>query len=77
MNSKIKFLEIILSDLISNRDTYELELERILNEESSTINEKKVMFNDVLGKISENNNKIHIMSEFMSNINSEENNNNI
>ena len=31
MNQKIKFLEIVLSDLISERDTLEMDLNYILN----------------------------------------------
>ena len=31
MNNKIKFLEIVLSDLISERDTLEMDLNYVLN----------------------------------------------
>ena len=32
MNTKVKFLQIMLSDLVSERDTLELELNRVLND---------------------------------------------
>lgn len=77
MNSKVKFLQIMLSDLISHRDTLELELNRVLNETNTTITFKKIDFDKVLGEISENNNKIQILSEYLSSLEvSEEINNN-
>lgn len=81
MNAKIKFLEVVLSDLVSHRDTLELELNRILNNEDSPVIHKKIDFGDVLGKISENNNKIQILSEYLNSlanigVNTENNNNN-
>lgn len=77
MNSKVKFLQIMLSDLISHRDTLELELNRVLNETNTTITFKKIDFEKVLGEISENNNKIQVLSEYLSSLEvSEEINNN-
>jgi hypothetical protein len=76
MNSKVKFLQIMLSDLVSHRDTLELELNRILNDDTQPTIHKKIDFDDMLGQISKNNNKIQMLSEYMSSLNSEENNNN-
>jgi hypothetical protein len=75
MNPKVKFLEIVLSDLVSNRDTLELELNRVLNTDTSIIN-KKIDFDNLLSNIVENNNKIKMLSEYMSILNSDLNNNN-
>jgi len=76
MNTKVKFLQVMLSDLVSERDTLELELNRILNDvESSTIH-KKIDFDKLLGEISKTNGKINMLSEYMSSLNNEENNNN-
>jgi hypothetical protein len=67
----------MLSDLISHRDTLEMELNRVLNETSQTITFKKIDFDKVLGEISENNNKIQVLSEYLSSLEvSEEINNN-
>ena len=75
MNTKVKFLQVMLSDLVSERDTLELELNRILNDvESSTIH-KKIDFDKLLGKISKTNSKINMLSEYMGSLNNEENNN--
>jgi len=75
MNTKLKFLEIMLSDLVSERDTLELELNRILNDvETSTIH-KKIDFDKLLGRITKTNSKIHMMSEYMGSISNDENNN--
>jgi len=79
MNTKIKFLQIILSDLISKRDTLELELNRVLNSDESPIVEKKTEFEDILGDITITNNKIQMLSDYMSSFNKvddNENNNN-
>jgi hypothetical protein len=75
MNSKLKFLEIVLSDLISQRDTLELELNRILNKEDMSISEKKDSFDEILLLITINNNKIQMLGDFMSSITPKENNN--
>lgn len=67
----------MLSDLISHRDTLELELNRVLNDTNTTITFKKIDFDKVLGEISENNNKIQVLSEYLSSLEvSEEINNN-
>lgn len=76
MNSKLKFLEIVLSDLVSNRDTLELELNRILNDENCSIMNKKMIFDDILNKIVENDSKVKMLSEYMTILNSNLNNNN-
>ena len=76
MNSKVKFLEIMLSDLVSHRDTLEIELNRILNDDTLPTIHKKIDFDKILGEISKNNNKIEMLSEYMSSLNSEDNNNN-
>ena len=65
MNSKIKFLELMLSDTVSYRDTLEMELNRLLNEESLPIIHKKIDFDKTLGDIVLTNNKIKTLSEYM------------
>ena len=76
MNTKVKFLQIMLSDLVSERDTLEIELNRVLNNVESPIIHKKIDFDKLLGDISLTNNKINMLSEYMSSLNNEENNNN-
>jgi hypothetical protein len=66
MNQKIKFLEIMLSDLVSERDTLEIDLNFILNNDNKRTKERKVEFVDVLGYIVEINNKIKTLSEYIS-----------
>jgi hypothetical protein len=79
MNFKIKFLEIMLSDLISERDTLELDLNRYLNLDIET-KIKKEKINKILKDIALTNNKIEILSEYMSSLETfvvkDENNNN-
>jgi hypothetical protein len=79
MNFKIKFLEIMLSDLISERDTLELDLNRYLNLDIET-KIKKEKINKILNDIALTNNKIEILSEYMSSLETfvvkDENNNN-
>lgn len=65
MNQKVKFLEIILSDLISERDTLEMDLNYILNSDKKA-KEKKLEFIEVLGPIVDANNKIKTLSEYIS-----------
>lgn len=81
MNSKIKFLEVVLSDLVSIRDTMELELNRVLNDDVSPILDKKHNFRRILGEISETNNQIQILSEYLNSLTNiggnTENNNNV
>lgn len=79
MNSKIKFLELMLSDSVSYRDTLEMELNRLLNEENKSIIHKKIDFDKTLGDIVLTNNKIKTLSEYMTSIgqiDSVDNNNN-
>jgi hypothetical protein len=76
MNTKIKFLEIVLSDLISKRDTVELELNRVLNDDDLRTEDKKYVFDKSLSDITETNNKIQMLSEYMSTFNSVDINNN-
>jgi|TARA_R110000772_G_scaffold76716_2_gene165446 hypothetical protein len=83
MNQRIKFLEIMLSDLVSERDTIEMELNRVLNDETSPTIHKKIEFDKLLGDITVTNNKIKTLSEYISvltpeigSINTEETQNN-
>jgi hypothetical protein len=80
MNTKIKFLEIVLSDLVSQRDTYELELNRILNKEENFLS-KKNEFDSVLSFITVTNNKIQMLSDYLGTLanldDKTENNNNV
>ena len=69
MNQKIKFLEIVLSDLISERDTLEMDLNYIVNISDKKTKEKKLDFIEVLGPIVDTNNKIKTLSEYISIIN--------
>jgi hypothetical protein len=69
MNNKIKFLEIMLSDMVSHRDTTEMELNRILNDEKTSTIHKKIDFDKLLDDIVLTNNKIKTLSEYMSNLN--------
>ena len=64
MNNKLKFLEIMLSDLVSHRDTMEMELNRILNDETPPIIHRKIDFDKLLGDITMTNNKIKTLSEY-------------
>jgi hypothetical protein len=66
----------MLSDLVSERDTLEIELNRVLNNVESPIVHKKIDFDKLLGDISLTNNKINMLSEYMGSLNNEENNNN-
>jgi hypothetical protein len=68
MNNKIKFLELVLGDLISNRDMLEMDLNQILNNVSveKRTSEKKTEFIDVLSSIVSVNNKIKTLSEYLS-----------
>lgn len=79
MNTKIKFLEIVLSDLVSQRDTFELELNRIINNDEK-ISVKKVDFESVLTQITITNSKIQTLSDYLTTLSNlerkTENNNN-
>jgi hypothetical protein len=76
MNSKLKFLQIVLSDLISKRDTLELDLNRVLNDEKIQTENKKNEFDSLLSSITVTNNKIQMLSEYMSVFNNMDTNNN-
>jgi len=76
MNNKLKFLEIMLSDLVSHRDTMEMELNRILNDETPPIIHRKIDFDKLLGDITMTNNKIKTLSEYMGTLVTPELNNN-
>ena len=65
MNNKIKFLELVLADLVSERDTLELDLNEILNVSNKKTKEKKIEFNEVLGEIVVVNNKIKTLSDYL------------
>ena len=66
MNNKVKFLEIVLSDLVSERDTFELDLNNILNSSQfKNIKLQKKEFVTILGHIVETNNKIKTLSEYL------------
>ena len=76
MNSRLKFLQIVLSDLISKRDTLELDLNRVLNDEKIQTDNKKTEFDFILSTITVTNNKIQMLSEYMSVFNNMDINNN-
>ena len=65
MNQRIKFLELVLSDLVYERDTLEMELNWTLNNDDKRINHKKVEFSNILGSIVDTNNKIKTLSEYI------------
>ena len=62
MNNKIKFLEIVLSDLISERDTLEMDLNYVLNNSSVEAKKRKKNFNKILESIVNVNNKINTLT---------------
>lgn len=76
MNSRLKFLQIVLSDLISKRDTLELDLNRVLNDDKTQTDNKKTEFDFILLSITVTNNKIQMLSEYMSVFNNMDINNN-
>ena len=65
MNQRIKFLELVLSDLVSDRDTSEMDLNFILNNDEKKTKNKKKEFNNVLKGIVNVNNKIKTLSEYI------------
>ena len=73
MNGKVKFLQLIMSELITKRDTLEMDLNLILNSEiyKNTENKKK-NFDLVLTQLTETNNKITVMSEYLTQVNPSE-----
>ena len=66
----------MLSDLVSHRDTMEMELNRILNDETPPIIHRKIDFDKLLGDITMTNNKIKTLSEYMGTLMAPELNNN-
>jgi len=68
MNNKIKFLEIVLSDLISERDTLEIDLNYTLNNLSVEAKERKEKFTKILESIVNVNNKINTLTEYLAQI---------
>ncbi len=69
MNNKVKFLEIVLADLVSQRDTAEMDLNYVLNSESNKTENKKTDFISVLDEIVRINNKIQTLSEYLAQLN--------
>ena len=69
MNNKVKFLELVLADLVSDRDTLEMDLNEILNTTRKKTQTKKDEFVDVLGSIVNTNNKIKTLSDYLSQLN--------
>jgi hypothetical protein len=65
MNQRVKFLELVLSDLVSERDTLEMDLNFILNNDEKKTKNKKKEFNNVLKGIVNVNNKIKTLSEYI------------
>jgi hypothetical protein len=69
MNNKIKFLEILLADLVAERDTLELDLNNVLNSTTHpNVKEQKHSFDKVLGEIVNVNNKIKTLSEYLTQV---------
>ena len=69
MNNKVKFLELVLADLVSDRDTLEMDLNEVLNTTRKKTQTKKDEFVEVLGSIVNTNNKIKTLSDYLSQLN--------
>lgn len=69
MNNKVKFLELVLADLVSDRDTLEMDLNEVLNTTRKKTQSKKDDFTDVLGSIVNVNNKIKTLSDYLTQLN--------
>jgi|TARA_Y100000592_G_C5225127_1_gene201243 hypothetical protein len=69
MNKRIKLLEILLSELVSERDTLEMDLNIVLNSSPKTTQQQKDEFSLILEKIVNVNNKIKTLSEYLAQIN--------
>ena len=69
MNKRIKLLEILLSELVSERDTLEMDLNIVLNGSPKTTQQQKDEFSLILEKIVNVNNKIKTLSEYLAQIN--------
>ena len=73
MNGKVKFLQIVMSELITKRDTLEMDLNLILNNEIYKNSEdKKKDFDLMLTQLTQTNNKITVMSEYLTQVNTPE-----
>jgi hypothetical protein len=73
MNGKVKFLQIVMSELITKRDTLEMDLNLILNNEIYKNSEdKKKDFDLMLTQLAQTNNKITVMSEYLTQVNTPE-----
>lgn len=72
MNDKVKFLQIVMSELITKRDTLEMDLNIILNSQRKNTENKKKDFDLVLTQLTETNNKITVMSEYLTQVNTPE-----
>ena len=73
MNDKVKFLQIVMSELITKRDTLEMDLNLILNNEIYKNSEdKKKDFDLMLTQLTQTNNKITVMSEYLTQVNTPE-----
>tara|TARA_R110000824_G_scaffold178720_1_gene358539 strand:+ start:1300 stop:1548 length:249 start_codon:yes stop_codon:yes gene_type:complete len=70
MNTRVKFLELVLSDLVSERDTLEMDLNFVLNNNEKKTKDRKKEFNKVLEEIVVTNNKIKTLSEYMTTLTS-------
>ena len=68
MNKKIRLLEILLSELVSERDTLEMDLNNVLNGTYTSTQKQKEKFSLVLEKIVNVNNKIKTLSEYLTQI---------
>jgi hypothetical protein len=68
MNKKIRLLEILLSELVSERDTLEMDLNNTLNGTYKSTHKQKEKFSLVLEKIVNVNNKIKTLSEYLTQI---------
>ena len=69
MNKRIKLLEILLSELVSERDTLEMDLNIVLNSSPKTTQQQKDEFSLILEKIVNVNNKIKTLGEYLAQIN--------
>ena len=65
----LKLLEILLSELVSERDTLEMDLNIVLNSSPKTTQQQKDEFSLILEKIVNVNNKIKTLSEYLAQIN--------
>jgi|688.fasta_scaffold212433_5 hypothetical protein len=79
MNTKQKFLELVLSDFLSKRDSLEMDFNMVLNDETMRVEKKKKQVINIISEMNEINGKIEILSGFLLQVlpnNEDENNNN-